>query len=350
MKLAQHLLFVFLLLATVSTYAQNVGIGTTTPPAKLTVLGSLSNPSIPGTASTGTFRIGVLPIEGIDFGKMGSPAFAGWIQAGYNGTTADPLSLQPSGGNVGIGTTNPVNRLSVSGSADISDNLGIGTATPAASAQLDLTSTSKGLLIPRMTAAQRTAIAFPAEGLMVYQTDGTVGFYFYKAGIWSGFETRLCSYSIGQNVPELGGFIFYLDPSGCHGLVCAPTDQSTGIQWYNGSYISTNSLESGIGLGNGNTESIIKLQGAGSYAASICSGYTGGGFTDWYLPSKYELNLMWLHVGQGATNVAGFANTFYWSSSEFNDNIAWLLFLPTGFQYNGHAKSLTHNVRAVRAF
>lgn len=53
------------------------------------------------------------------------------------------------------------------------------------SAMLDITSTAKGLLIPRMTAAQRTAIGAPVEGLMVYQTDAPVGFYFYKAGLWT---------------------------------------------------------------------------------------------------------------------------------------------------------------------
>ena len=148
MKQAQHLLFAFLLLATISTYAQNVGIGTTTPPAKLTVLGSTSNPSIPGIASTGTFRIGVAPNEGIDFGKMGLAPFAGWIQAGYNGTTVDPLSLQPSGGNVGIGT-----------------------ATPNVSAQLDVSSTTKGFLPPRMTTVQRDAITSPATGLVIFNTN-----------------------------------------------------------------------------------------------------------------------------------------------------------------------------------
>ena len=56
---------------------------------------------------------------------------------------------------------------------------GIGTTTPNASAKLDITSTDKGLLIPRMTKAQREAITLPAaaNGLMVYQTDDLSGFY-----------------------------------------------------------------------------------------------------------------------------------------------------------------------------
>lgn len=54
---------------------------------------------------------------------------------------------------------------------------GIGTTTPDASAKLDITSTTKGLLAPRMTAAQKTAISLPATGLLIYQTDAPVGFY-----------------------------------------------------------------------------------------------------------------------------------------------------------------------------
>jgi hypothetical protein len=53
-----------------------------------------------------------------------------------------------------------------------------------ASALLDVQSTDRGMLIPRMTRIQRNAIASPAQGLMVYQTDGGAGFYFYESGLW----------------------------------------------------------------------------------------------------------------------------------------------------------------------
>ncbi|MBL7731750.1 MAG: hypothetical protein JNM88_11280 [Chitinophagaceae bacterium] len=65
----------------------------------------------------------------------------------------------------------------------MTQNVGVGTTTPNASAQLDVTSTTKGMLIPRMTQAQRTAITNPAQGLLVYQTDGTSGFYVNKSSI-----------------------------------------------------------------------------------------------------------------------------------------------------------------------
>ena len=57
--------------------------------------------------------------------------------------------------------------------------VGIGTNTPAPSAQLDVTSTERGFLPPRMTTAQRDLIATPATGLLVFQTDNTAGYYFY---------------------------------------------------------------------------------------------------------------------------------------------------------------------------
>lgn len=62
--------------------------------------------------------------------------------------------------------------------------IGIGTSTPHASSRLDVSSTTKGFLPPRMTSAQRTAISSPAAGLMVYQTDGTAGLYYYNGSAW----------------------------------------------------------------------------------------------------------------------------------------------------------------------
>ena len=61
---------------------------------------------------------------------------------------------------------------------------GIGTATPNPSAKLEIKSTGKGFLMPRMTEAQRNAIVLPAKGLQVFQIDGTTGFYFYNGTIW----------------------------------------------------------------------------------------------------------------------------------------------------------------------
>ncbi|MEP7170774.1 MAG: hypothetical protein ABI855_15505, partial [Bacteroidota bacterium] len=68
----------------------------------------------------------------------------------------------------------------------LAQGVGINNPTPAASALLDLTSTSKGLLAPRMTTAQRNAIASPATGLLVYDTSVNQ-FYFYNGAAWTSF-------------------------------------------------------------------------------------------------------------------------------------------------------------------
>lgn len=69
-------------------------------------------------------------------------------------------------------------------------SVGIGTTAPNASSVLDINSTTKGMLVPRMTSAQRTAIASPAQGLTVYQTDGTPGYYYYNSGWRFIFSNR----------------------------------------------------------------------------------------------------------------------------------------------------------------
>lgn len=62
--------------------------------------------------------------------------------------------------------------------------VGIGTISPDGSAQLDVQSTSKGLLIPRMSLTDRGNIASPATGLLIFQTDATPGFYYYNGSAW----------------------------------------------------------------------------------------------------------------------------------------------------------------------
>ena len=62
--------------------------------------------------------------------------------------------------------------------------VGVGTATPDASSVLEVQSSTQGMLTPRMTSSQRATISTPATGLIVYQTDGTAGFYYYTGSAW----------------------------------------------------------------------------------------------------------------------------------------------------------------------
>jgi len=65
--------------------------------------------------------------------------------------------------------------------------VGIGTTSPDSSAALDITSTSSGLMISKMTQVQRDAIVSPSTGLLIYQIDGSAGFYYFDGIIWKTF-------------------------------------------------------------------------------------------------------------------------------------------------------------------
>jgi hypothetical protein len=301
----------------------NVGIGTATPPAKLSVLAVPSEPSIPGTSSAGVIRIGVNSNDGMDIGKSINPPYSGWIQNGFNATSAEPLSLNPLGGNVGIGTM-----------------------TPAASAQLDVSSSTKGFLPPRMDSTQRNAIVSPAAGLTIYNTTLNA-VQVYNGTVWSS-----TAHYIGESYG--GGIVFYVYDNGQHGLIAATADQNGGatIRWYGGSYTNTRARGDGIGAGLKNTAIIIANQGpvdGAAFAATVCNEYSitvaGVTYGDWYLPSKHELNLLYLKKAL----VGGFANSYYWSSTEVDNFSAW--FQIFNFGAEGYRdKGITSYVRAVRAF
>lgn len=74
--------------------------------------------------------------------------------------------------------------------------VGVGTTTPDPSAQLDVRSTNKGVLIPRMSDTQRAAITSPAAGLLVYQTNGASGFYYYTGSEWTPLKSETSGSSI----------------------------------------------------------------------------------------------------------------------------------------------------------
>ncbi len=156
-----------------------------------------------------------------------------------------------------------------------------------------------------------------------------------------------------------GGYIFYLlkdvdtgyDKDVQHGLVCAKTDQSTEIQWYAGIDVETGATARAVLTGKANTEKIIGVQKRDEeYAARICDEYDDGTYSDWFLPSKDELELMYDNLHNQTPAIGGFSGYFYWSSTEHTDSIAWYLYLPNGFIINGYNKSLAWGVRAVRAF
>lgn len=128
-------------------------------------------------------------------------------------------------------------------------------------------------------------------------------------------------FTVGDIIP--GGFkVFYVlkpgdegyDANVTHGLVAAPSDLGK-LDWYP--------------------------------AQDACNNLVLGGYSDWFLPNKTQLN--WLYQAKVAGIVGGFEDLYYWSSTEGNYDNAWIQYFDNGTQFSGN-KSYKDNVRAVRAF
>ena len=149
-------------------------------------------------------------------------------------------------------------------------------------------------------------------------------------------------YVIGQQYG--GGIIFYVDNSGNHGLIAATSDNRSKYAWNCfGTYVSGTSAA--IGRGQANTSAITTAGCAYLSAAGVCQSLVLNGYSDWYLPSKDELDLLYPQKDI----IGGFTGTIYWSSSEFNSERAW----ARGFHDGGSAalmKSSSYSVRAIRTF
>jgi hypothetical protein len=120
-----------------------------------------------------------------------------------------------------------------------------------------------------------------------------------------------------------------------------PTDNSSGIRWYNGDYSSTNARSTMDG--EANTSLILTSQGQGSYAAQICADLVAFGYDDWYLPAKDELNAIY----QDKEAIGGFSYAYYWSSTEYSNTDAWGQDFNNGSQVT-YGKYPTSRVRCVR--
>ena len=153
------------------------------------------------------------------------------------------------------------------------------------------------------------------------------------------------AFKIGES--HGGGIVFYVDESGQHGLVTSTSNQSTSMRWFNGSFVETTATGIKTGTGSTNTEAIIKSQGLGVYAASICDKLELNGYNDWFLPSKDELNLLYMQKAAGV--IGDFENDFYWSSTENSNNGAWSQSFTNGANSSAN-KDGAYDVRAIRAF
>jgi hypothetical protein len=232
-------------------------------------------------------------------------------------------------------------------------SVGIGTNSPNSLAILDVSSTTKGFLPPRMTYAQKIAIASPPQGLMIYCTNcGTNGEpEYYNGTAWvnmAGGAAASVPITLGSTYG--GGKVFYIfqpgDPgyvSGeTHGLIAATFD-TQGYRvfgcrgWPSGT--STN-----LGTGASNTTTLLGCNET-NFAAKLARAVTDGGYSDWSLPSKDELNKLYLN----RNSVGNFIDVNYWSSSESNDSYAWYQSFGDGSQ-NQDDKNAQKGIRAIRSF
>ncbi|MBX9703479.1 MAG: DUF1566 domain-containing protein [Silvanigrellaceae bacterium] len=184
--------------------------------------------------------------------------------------------------------------------------------------------------------------------------------------------TNLQQHIITHNIGEIfqGGIIFYLDKSQQHGLMASLEDLlDAGIEWRNGEAgdRTVNAKSKGLGSGETNTRLIIAEQTIddqeGQFAASIAANYqiTADGktsckaamtaqevcFGGWYLPSAYELLLLYTSLKQ--QGLGDLADAPYWSSSEDSTTEAWLIDFSDG-QAQVSEKSNLARIRAIRSF
>jgi hypothetical protein len=265
----------------------NVGIGTSSPSATLEINGGFGDRFAFYRYADNTLAVQTL-LDDVPLSTYNT----------YGGDTENRLLLQPLVGNIGIGKLNPTSKLDVNGEINVNSNKIINVADP----------------ISDKDAANKAYVDNSAH-------------------------------HIGESYG--GGIVFYVYDNGRHGLIAATADQSTGVVWTTAAFQSTvsNAVRDGINGGLANTERIIIQSGSGSYAAQLCANYQGGNYADWYLPSKYELNLLYLQKSV----VGGFADNYYWSSTEISNNGAWYQHFGIGSQ-NLTNKNFAYYVRAVRGF
>ena len=157
-----------------------------------------------------------------------------------------------------------------------------------------------------------------------------------------------------------GGVVLWVDHTGEHGLIVSMVDLSAAPPWSNITTAAVGTTNHWDGANN--TIVIIGQTGHTSSAAQLCDDYTNadygtGTYSDWYLPSITELNLIWNNLyevqkalaNDGNPSTTTLISSEYWSSSESNAFDAWGFRFATGYQ-DIFVKGGGGFVRAVRAF
>ncbi|MFT7050011.1 MAG: hypothetical protein ACJAZK_000600 [Psychroserpens sp.] len=221
-----------------------------------------------------------------------------------------------------------------------SSQVGIGTTIPHASAALDVSATNKGFLPPRV--ASGSAVTLPATGLIIFNTTANqlqVNTGTTTAPIWT---VTASSHYLGEAFD--GGIIFYLYKGSDgleHGLIVALTETTQRWSWTS-SLVNANRTEDGVFNTNLMTDSPAK-----TYITGLGAG--------WYLPSIDELGLLYYNRYSVQKVLRAGGNTllsqpgYYWSSTEYSQESAYIFGFSFGYAYFNN-KTWLNTVRGVRAF
>ena len=147
-----------------------------------------------------------------------------------------------------------------------------------------------------------------------------------------------------------GGIVFQINEDGT-GLVAALEDIG-GIEWGCFGTLISGADGQAIGTGYQNTLDIVAGCLETPIAASEALAYESEGYSDWFLPSINEMLEMYYTIGNGGPegNIGGFEETGYWSSSEYNNNSAWVVSFAHGYATVERSKFFDFRVRVIRAF
>ncbi|MCB9990481.1 MAG: DUF1566 domain-containing protein [Rhodospirillales bacterium] len=187
-----------------------------------------------------------------------------------------------------------------------------------------------------------------AEGSLTFNT--TFGVMQYCNGTaWVSVGKAGVDPCAGSPVPGTAcadGTVYAGNLSGTD-LFVPPADQSAGTTWNNGTFNWTVTGATSNTDGAANTTTLDGLADAGSphQAAKLCAGLSAHGHTDWYLPAKDELNV--LYINRAAIGGFETSGSYYWSSTEYDNFYAWRQRFSDGIQ-DSNTKNGTFAVRCAR--
>jgi uncharacterized protein YjdB len=349
----------------------STGVVTGIAAGTATISYAVSN-SCGSASTTRVVTVNPLPIAGTITGT--ASVCAGSTTTLSNATTGGAWSSSATGvatvGSTGVVTGVAAGTATISytvtngcGSVSTTRVVTVNVTTPSAGTITGTATVTAGSTTTLSNATTGGAWSSSATGVATVGSTGVVAgvaagtatiSYTVTNGCGSAVATRVVTVSAGSTTVGStfgGGVIAYIYVAGdpgyiageVHGIIAAPSDQSTGIQWgCYGTIVGGTSLALGTGAAN---TAILSVACSIGTAASLCADLVLNGYSDWYLPSQEELNKLYIN----RFYIGGFTTGMYWSSSENAYTNARIINFTDGAIYNSN-KNTAYYVRAVRSF